>query len=131
MMAIPGDILILLGIGVAAGLLAGFFGIGGGVIIIPALVYILDYSQHRATGTSLAVLLPPVGIAAFIEYYRHGNVDVPAAVIIAAALIAGGWIGACYANRLSGPVLRLAFGVFMTALGCYLVYGAARRMGWF
>jgi uncharacterized membrane protein YfcA len=130
-MAIPGDILILLGIGLAAGLLAGFFGIGGGVIIIPALVYLLDYSQHRATGTSLAVLLPPVGIAAFIEYYRHENVDIPAAIVIAAALIAGGWIGAYYANRLSGPVLRLAFGVCMTALGFYLVYGAVRRMGWF
>ncbi|HOS96123.1 MAG TPA: sulfite exporter TauE/SafE family protein [Deltaproteobacteria bacterium] len=130
-MAIPGDILILLGIGLAAGLLAGFFGIGGGVIIIPALIYILDYSQHRATGTSLAVLLPPVGIAAFIEYYRHGNVDIKAAIVIAAALIAGGWIGAYHANRLSGTVLRLAFGVFMTALGCSLVYGAARKMGWF
>lgn len=130
MMVVPGDILILLAIGGVAGILAGFFGIGGGIIIIPALIYILDYSQHRATGTTLAVLLPPVGIAAFIEYYRHQNVDVPAAIIIAAALIAGGWVGAYYANRLSGPTLRLAFGVFITIMGIYLVYGAVKKLGW-
>ncbi|MCU0577448.1 MAG: sulfite exporter TauE/SafE family protein [Desulfobacterota bacterium] len=129
-MAFPGDLLILLSIGLVAGVLAGLFGIGGGIIIIPALIYILDYSQHRATGTTLAVLLPPVGLAAFLEYHRHQNVDVPAALVIAAALVAGGWVGAFIANKLSGPVLRLSFGVFITFMGCYLVYEAARKLGW-
>jgi uncharacterized membrane protein YfcA len=122
--------LILLTIGSAAGILSGLFGIGGGIIIIPALIYILGFSQHRAIGTSLAVLLPPVGIAAFIEYYRHNNVDLPAALIIAAAAIVGGWVGALLANRLSGASLRLAFGIFVMIMGMYLVYGAMKKFGW-
>lgn len=123
------DLLMLIAIGLASGVLAGVFGIGGGIIIIPALIYLMGYTQHMATGTTLAVMLPPVGIAAFIEYYRHGNVNVTAALIIAAGLITGAWAGAYLANRLSGPALRLAFGIFVTAIGISLVYGAIRRMG--
>jgi uncharacterized membrane protein YfcA len=125
-----GTVFILLAIGSAAGILAGFFGIGGGVVIIPALIYILGFSQHRATGTTLAVLLPPIGIGAFIEYYRNNNVDLKAALIIAAAAIIGGWIGSIYANRLSGPVLRLAFGILMMVLSIYMTAGAVRKL-WF
>lgn len=123
-------IIVLLAIGSSAGILAGFFGIGGGVIIIPCLVYLLDYSQHRATGTSIAVLLPPIGIAAFIEYYRHNNVDIRAALIIAAAALIGGWVGSIFANRLSAPVLRLAFGIFILVLGISLIFSAMKKM-WF
>ena len=123
-------VLVLLAIGSAAGILAGLFGVGGGVIIVPALIFILGFSQHKATGTSLAVLLPPIGIVAFIEYYRHQNVDIPAALIIAAAAIVGAWLGALLANRLSAPSLRLAFGVFVMIMGIYLVYGAIRKLGW-
>ena len=67
-------------IGLSAGLLSGLFGIGGGVLIVPALMYGLGFSQKMATGTSLAILLPPVGIAAVLEYYRHGAVDIKAAL---------------------------------------------------
>ena len=123
-------ILILLTIGSTAGILAGLFGVGGGVIIVPALILVLGFSEHKATGTSLAVLLPPIGIAAFVEYYRHQNVDIPAALIIAAAAIIGAWLGSLMANRLSAPLLRLAFGVFIMGMGIYLVYGAIKRMGW-
>jgi uncharacterized membrane protein YfcA len=121
---------VLLAIGLVSGVASGLFGIGGGVLIVPALVYWVGFSQHRATGTSLAILLPPVGLAAVIEYYRHGNVDLRAALIIAAAVIFGGWIGALLANRVSGPQLRLAFGLFVTALGIYMIQGALRRLGW-
>jgi uncharacterized protein len=117
-------------IGLIAGLLSGVFGIGGGVVIVPALIYLAGFSQHRATGTSLAVLLPPIGFAAMWEYYRHDNVNVQAAMIIAAAVFAGGWVGAVIANRLSGPYLRLAFGVFVVVLGVSLMMGAFRRLGW-
>ena len=103
---------------------------GGGGVIVPALIYLAGFSQHRATGTSLAVLLPPIGFAAMWEYYRHGNVNVPAAMIIAAAVFVGGWVGAVIANRISGPYLRLSFGVFVVALGVYLIFGAFRRLGW-
>ena len=117
-------------IGLAAGLLSGIFGIGGGVVIVPALIYWAGFSQHRATGTSLAVLLPPIGFAAMWEYYRHDNVNVRAAMIIAGAVFVGGWLGAVIANRVSGPYLRLAFGVFVVVLGIYLMVGAFRRLGW-
>jgi uncharacterized membrane protein YfcA len=122
--------ILLVGIGLVAGLLSGVFGIGGGVVIVPALIYLAGFSQHRATGTSLAVLLPPIGFAAMWEYYRHGNVNVPAAMIIAASVFVGGWFGAVIANRVSGPYLRLSFGVFVVALGLYLMVGAFRRLGW-
>ncbi len=123
-------ILLLLLTGLLAGVLAGLFGVGGGVIIVPALVYILGFSMHKATGTSLAVLLPPVGVAAVIYYYRQGNVDIQAAAYIAIALIVGAWFGAKIAHLMSGPMLRLAFGGFVTLTGLYLIYGAAQRLGW-
>ena len=121
---------VLIGIGLVAGVLSGVFGIGGGVVIVPALIYLAGFRQHMATGTSLAILLPPVGIAAVLEYYRHGNVNLYAALVIAVTLAIGGWFGAVVANRLAGPYLRLAFGVFVMALGASLIIGALRRLGW-
>lgn len=118
-------------IGMIGGFASGLFGIGGGLVIVPALIYWADFSQHKATGTSLAVLLPPIGLAATLEYYRHGNVDLRAAVILAATMFVGSWFGAHVANRLSGPHLRLIFGVFVCGMGIYLIYGACRRLGWF
>ena len=123
-------VLLLIVIGMAAGILSGVFGIGGGVVIVPALIYLAGFTQHRATGTSLAVLLPPIGFAAMWEYYRHQNVDIRAAMIIATAVFVGGWLGAVVANRVSGPYLRLAFGVFVVVLGISLMVGAFRRLGW-
>ncbi len=122
--------LLLIIIGLLAGVLSGMFGIGGGVVIVPALIYVAGFRQHMATGTSLAVLLPPIGIAAAYEYHRHGNVNIRAAAIIAVAVLVGGWLGAVVANRMAGPQLRLAFGVFVVGLGIYLIYGAMRRLGW-
>ncbi len=83
-----------------------------------------------ATGTSLAVLLPPIGLAATFEYYRNGNVDLRAAMIIAAAMFVGAWGGALLANQMKGPHLRLIFGMFTSGVGMYLVYGACKRLGW-
>ena len=117
-------------IGVAGGIASGLFGVGGGIVVVPALIYWAGFSQHMATGTSLAVLLPPIGLAATIEYYRHGNVDVRAALILAATMFVGAWVGAWFANRMPGPQLRLLFGVFLFGLGIYLVYGACKRLGW-
>ena len=124
------SVVLVLGIGLAAGILSGVFGIGGGVIIVPALIYMAGFRQHSATGTSLAVLLPPIGIGAMWEYYRHGNVNMRVAMIMAIAVFAGGWIGALVANRVAGPYLRLAFGLFVVVLGVSLILGAVRRLGW-
>ncbi|AAU90529.1 MULTISPECIES: sulfite exporter TauE/SafE family protein [Methylococcus] len=122
--------LILVIIGILGGFAAGFFGIGGGLVIVPALVYWAGYSQHMATGTSVAVLLPPIGIAAAVEYYRHGNVDVRAALILAVTMLIGSWAGAYFANQIPGPYLRLMFGIFVWIVGIYLIYGACERLGW-
>lgn len=118
-------------IGIAGGLAAGVFGIGGGIIIVPALVYWAGFSQHMATGTTLAVLLPPIGLAAAFEYYRHGNVDIRAALILAVAMFVGSWMGAVFANRLDEAYLHLLFGVFVCSLGIYLIYSACKHLGWF
>ena len=125
-----GSILLFVGIGLATGVVAGMFGVGGGLLLIPALVYLAGYTQHQATGISLAVLLPPVGLGAVIEYYRHGYVDLKVALIIAAAVMVGGWFGAVLANQISGPYLRLAFACFVVSMGLYLLYGALRRLSW-
>jgi uncharacterized membrane protein YfcA len=125
-----GSLPTLVLIGLVSGLASGVFGIGGGVLIVPGLIYLAGFTQHRATGTSLAVLLPPVGLAATLEYYRHGNVDFRAALIVAALVFVGGWLGALLANRVAGPYLRLAFGIFIVALGVSLVVGAFKRLGW-
>jgi uncharacterized protein len=117
-------------IGTLGGIGAGLFGVGGGIIIVPALIYWAGFTQHRATGTSLAVLLPPIGLAAAIEYYRNGNVDIRAALILAPTMFVGGWLGAVVANHMKGPHLRLIFGLFVCCLGVYLVHGACKRLGW-
>ena len=122
--------ILFISIGLLGGVASGLFGVGGGVVIVPALIYWAGFSQHRATGTSLAVLLPPIGLAATLENYRHGNVDLRAAVFLAASLFAGAWLGAFVANQMKGPQLRMLFGVFLSALGLYLIYGASRRLGW-
>lgn len=125
-----GSIILFVAIGLASGVTSGLFGIGGGLLIIPALIYLAGYSQHEATGISLAVLLPPVGLGAVIEYYRHGHVDLKIACILAVAVFVGGWIGAVIANQMTGPYLRLAFALFVVGVGCYLLYGALRRLSW-
>jgi uncharacterized protein len=123
--------LMFLVIGGLGGVAAGLFGVGGGIVIVPALIYWAGFSQHKATGTSLAVLLPPIGLAAVVEYYRNGNVDVRAGILLAVSMFVGAWGGAVVANQMKGPHLRLAFGVFVCALGIYLVHGACKRLGWF
>lgn len=127
-MLVHSSFLLLLLVGAVAGVLSGVFGIGGGVIIVPALMYILGFPVHKATGTSLAVLLPPIGLAAVIEYYHHDNVDLRAAAVIALVSIIGAWLGALVANRVSGPALRLSFGVFVVLTGIYIIYESIAKM---
>jgi uncharacterized membrane protein YfcA len=115
---------ILVLIGLSAGLTAGLFGVGGGLIIVPALIYLVGFSAQKAIGTSLAVLLPPVGLGAFLEYYRHGNVDVRAAVAIAVSLFAGAWLSASLANQLDHVKMKILFGGFVVLMGIYTIVEA-------
>ncbi len=124
------SLVILACIGLVAGMLSGVFGIGGGVVIVPALVYLAGFDQHLATGTSLATLLPPIGLGAALEYHRHGSVDVRAAIIIAIMVAIGAWLSAMLASRMSGTYLRLAFGVFVVGLGASMTIDAVRKLGW-
>jgi uncharacterized protein len=118
---------IFIAIGLSSGVLAGIFGIGGGVLIVPALMYIAGFSQKMAIGTSLAVLLPPIGLAAVLEYYRNGNVDFKAALIIASMALIGGWIGAKIDNHMDAYTLQILFGVFLIFLGCYMIFEVIKR----
>jgi uncharacterized protein len=104
-----------LSVGIGAGILAGMIGVGGGLVIVPALAYFFHMDQHTAQGTSLAVLLPPTGLLAFIEYYRAGHVDVGVAIMIAVGVLLGGYFGGAWAQHLSGPLLRKVFAVVMAA----------------
>ncbi|MBI5810997.1 MAG: sulfite exporter TauE/SafE family protein [Deltaproteobacteria bacterium] len=103
----------LLLLGVASGAVSGLLGIGGAVILIPALIYFFKMTQHQAQGTSLAVLLPPIGLMAFLEYYRGGHVNVRMALMIAAGFFIGGFIGAYAAQYIPGGILKKAFGVLL------------------
>jgi len=107
------DYLIVLALGLAAGILGGFFGVGGGVLIVPALVLLLGTEQHMAVGTSLGALLPPVGFLGAYEYYKHGHVNILFAALLGAGLLFGGWFGAIYAVKISGSTLRRAFAIFL------------------
>ena len=102
-----------LGTGILAGILAGLVGIGGGVIIVPSLVYFHGMSQKMAQGTSLAVLSPPSGAFAFWQYYRTGNVDLKVAALIFVGLLLGGWVGGGWAQKLSSVQLRKGFAIFL------------------
>jgi hypothetical protein len=105
-------VLIVL-IGLMAGVLSGLFGIGGAILIVPALVLIGKLPQHTANGTSLGAMLLPVGLLAFLTYYKRGQVNIPYAAIIAAGLFVGGLVGAKLAGSLSDVWLRRAFGVLL------------------
>lgn len=100
-------------VGLAAGILSGFFGIGGGIIIVPALMYFAGFNQLLAQGTSLAVMLPPVGILAFWEYYKKGNVDIAAGLIICVTLLLGGMLGGKIAQMVPPIILKKGFAVFL------------------
>ncbi|MBN2379632.1 sulfite exporter TauE/SafE family protein [candidate division WOR-3 bacterium] len=109
---------ILVGVvGVASGMLSGLFGVGGGILIIPSLVLILGFNQHEAQGTSLVALLLPVGILGVIRYWKAGNVNWIAGLIIAAGLFVGAYFGAGWANKINEIWLKRAFGILLILAG--------------
>ena len=107
-------------IGLAAGILSGLFGIGGGVVIVPALVLLKQFSIRTATGTSLAALLLPVGILGALEYYRRDFVNVPAASFVAGGLLVGVWCGSRLGLWVSSQTLQRAFSIFLVAIAVHL-----------
>ena len=109
-------ILLLLALGLIAGILSSMVGIGGGIVIVPALVFLFGISQKMAQGTSLVMLLPPIGLLAVINYYKAGFVDLRLAGILIVAFVAGSYFGSKVALNLNEVVLKRIFGVLLMLL---------------
>ena len=121
-------LLLYVCIGIAAGVLSGLFGIGGGLVIVPALMLCAGFSQLSANGTSLAVLVVPVGLAAVINYYRTGNVNIKAAFIIAISLFITAAVSSYFAQKINPSSLRIAFGIVMIIIGGYVIVTGIHRI---
>lgn len=104
-------IVLLLGLGV--GVLVGLLGIGGGVVLVPAMVYLLHLDQHLAQGTSLFILLPPIGLGALREYWKAGQVELRAGVLCALGMLFGGYAGSLVAVPMPSKMLKTLFGSFL------------------
>lgn len=109
-------------IGLIGGTLSGLTGLGGGFIMVPLLVYLFGMSQHSAQGTSLAILLPPLGLLAFLQYYRSGHVDVRIAVLVAGGFFFGGYLGGYLAQLIPGTLLRKGFAVVLALIACDMFF---------
>lgn len=107
-------------IGAIAGILSGLFGIGGGIIVVPALVVLLGFSQHKAQGTSLAALVLPVGILGVIAYWKEKHVDLTAGMAIAIGLFATAPLGAKIAQNFDPLLMRKVFSLFLVVVAVYL-----------
>lgn len=116
-------VIILVLIGLLSGMLSGLVGVGGGIIIVPALVFFLGFSQHQAQGTSLGLLLLPVGILAVLNYHRQGYIDIKVIAIMSIAFVLGGWLGSKLSLVLSDVLIKRIFAVI-------LFYAAFKMLGW-
>jgi uncharacterized protein len=114
-------IIILILIGIISGIVAGFVGVGGGIIIVPALVYFLGLTQHQAQGTSLLLMLPPIGILAVMNYYKAGNINWTYGAIIAGAFVVGGYFGSKLSLKLSPNLVKFIFGIIMLYVSIRLI----------
>jgi len=115
------DILLYILLGLTAGVLSGLIGIGGGVIIVPALVFLFGLSQHQAQGTTLALLVPPIGILAAWTYYKQGYVDIRIAALVAIGFLVGSLLGAKLSTGLSNVVLEKVFGIALLLIAIKMI----------
>jgi uncharacterized protein len=115
-------LILLIVIGIITGIMAGMLGIGGAVIMIPALVYLLGINQQMAQGTSLAVMLPPIGVIAAYNYYKAGQVNIRFALILAAAFIIGSYFGSKIALKIQPDVLKKMFGILLLLVAAKMLF---------
>lgn len=113
-------VLTIVVIGLAAGVLSGLFGVGGGILIVPALVLLADFPHRIALGTSLGALLLPVGLLGAYTYWQHGNLDIRTSLLLALGLFAGVYVGARLAHVISAPTLQRMFAVFIIVMAVRL-----------
>ncbi len=114
--------IILLFIGLTAGILSGMIGLGGGVVMIPMMVMFLAMDQKMAQGTSIAIMLPPIGILAVYNYYKQGYVNIKYAAVIAAAFIIGGFFGSKMAIALPSEIVKKIFAVLLAAIAIKMFF---------
>jgi len=110
-------------LGLIAGISSGFLGLGGGVILIPAMVYLFGLTQHQAQGTTLALMVPPIGLLAAMRYYQSGNVKLNMAIFICLGFFVGGLIGAHFVQNVPDQVLKKSFGVFLLIISLKMMLG--------
>lgn len=122
-------LIILVLIGILAGVLSGFIGVGGGVVIVPALVYFLGLTQHQAQGTSLFILLLPVGILAVINYSKTQNINWSYGTVVAVAFVIGGYFGSKLSLKLSPSIVKLVFGVLMAYVSIRMILSGYNSLG--
>lgn len=115
-------ILIIILVGVAAGILSGLVGVGGGIIIVPALVYFIGFSQKTAQGTSLALIMLPVGIFGVMQYYKQGHVDYKMVGLLAIGFLAGSFFGSKIALTISQETLKKVFAVLMIIIAIKMLF---------
>ncbi len=115
-------LLLLILIGLITGALAGMLGIGGAIIMIPSMVFLLGVSQHTAQGTSLAVMLPPIGIIAAYNYFKAGQVNIKFAIILAITFLIGSYFGSKFALNLPQPLLKKVFGILLLLVAARMLF---------
>lgn len=114
--------IVLIILGMAAGIFSGIFGIGGGTILIPALVFLFGLTQHQAQGTTLAIMIPPIGLLAALKYYYSGNVKLGMAGLICLGFFIGGFIGASIIQKFPDLYLKRLFGIFLFFIAVRMIF---------
>ncbi len=116
------QLIIVLVIGLMAGIVSGALGVGGGIIIVPSLIFFLGFSQHMAQGTSIAILMLPTGILAVMQYYKNGYVDVKVALLLMLLFVVGAYFGSLVSLSLPDKVLKKIFGIFMLLVSLKMIF---------
>jgi len=117
------QIFIILAIGLLGGIVGGALGVGGGIIVVPSLVFFLGFSQHLSQGTSLAAMLPPIAVFAVMYYYKNGFVDIKVALILTVTFVIGSYIGSVISIKLPAETLKKIFGIFMIIAAIKMIWG--------
>lgn len=115
-------IVMLILIGIASGILSGLIGIGGGIVIVPALVFFLGFSQLQAQGTSLGILLLPVGLLAVLQFYKAGHIDIKAVGIVALAFLVGGYFGSKIALSIPQEMVKKIFAILLIVIAVRMLF---------
>lgn len=114
--------IIVVIIGLVAGVLSGLVGIGGGIVIVPALAFFLGFSQHEAQGTSLGILLLPAGIFAALNYYKQGYINLKVVLFLFIGFVIGGWLGSKISLNLSEDAVKKIFAVMLVIVACKMLF---------